>query len=114
VGGDPAPACVAVPLVLGSGCSTGTANGVLTGSVPTCYGPGPNLDLTPLVTVDVHQGNHLVTSGKFRSSNAVHTYRFVLPEGSYRLATSPGGKPIFATVTAGHTRHADLPPTSCL
>jgi hypothetical protein len=108
------PACVTLALVLGSGCSTGPATGVLTGSVPTCYGPGPDLNLTPMVSVDVRQGNRLITSGRFRSTDAVHKYRFVLPVGRYQLASSPGGKPIFATVAAGQTRQANLPIMECL
>jgi hypothetical protein len=93
------------------GCSSSGGTGTVTGSAPTCYGPVDNL--TPVLTIDVRQGNKLITSGKFRSSAQSHRYHFTLAHGTYEIATAPGGKPIDVTVKAGHTVRADLPNVSC-
>jgi hypothetical protein len=103
-------------VALAAGCSGSKpgGTGIVTGSTPTCYGPGPNDNLTPRLKVDVRQGSRLVTSGEFRSSNRSHQYRFSLAAGSYEISTSPGGKPIRVVILAGQTKQADLPSVSCL
>ena len=95
------------------GCSSSHGVGTVTGSAPTCYGPGPGDNLTPVLTIDVRQGNRLITSGKFPSSSQSHRYHFTLAGGTYEIATAPGGKPINVTVEAGHTVRADLPNLAC-
>jgi hypothetical protein len=92
---------------------TSAATGVVSGSTPTCYGPGPDDDLMPTLTIDVRQGTALIAKGRFRSSEVSHRYQFSLASGRYEIATSPGGTPIQVRVRAGHTVTADLPRVGC-
>jgi hypothetical protein len=97
--------------------STGPANGngVVTGSAPICYGPGPDLNLHPVLTIRA-----IPTSGgstiaiQVPNSAQHHAYRMTLPAGSYALAV-PGDAPVAVTVDAGKTVSGiDLPEESCL
>ena len=102
-------------VILGSACSSSShGTGVVAGSLPLCYGPGLDMNLTPVLKVDVRHGTRLVTSGSFRSSTESHQYSFTLAEGTYEIATEPGGKSVSVTVKAGRTQRADLPFVACL
>jgi hypothetical protein len=65
--------------------------GVVVGDAPICYGPGPNLNLRPHITVRATPTDggspttiHIATSDKH------HSYRMTLPPGTYKISTYSG------------------------
>ena len=107
-------ALVAAALAPVMACGS-SARGTVTGAVPICYGPGPNTNLTPEVTVFVRQNGRLVTKKRFRSDeNRPRPYRFTLKPGVYSLTSSSDRDAITIRVRSGHTTHADLPSPGCL
>ncbi|HEX8001525.1 MAG TPA: hypothetical protein VF519_02400 [Mycobacteriales bacterium] len=89
------------------------AAGTLTGSIPLCYGPGPDLNLRPESVVEVRRGGEVVATGTFRSDEAVHTYRFDVPPGEYAVRVR-GLPDTAATAGPGETTYADLTAPPCL
>lgn len=87
--------------------------GVVTGVVPLCYGPGPDMNLTPtLVVVATQQGSTTATV-TVPATRAARTYRLSLPPGAY--AVRAGSWPSVAvTIRAGGTSVVDLPGGVCL
>lgn len=83
------------------------ANGTITGVASPCVGPAITYSRLP-VTVYLTQGARLVAH---QTVKGTHTYRFVVPAGSYVVATheGEGSKPVPVTVRSGQTTHADIP-----
>jgi hypothetical protein len=88
--------------------------GIVTGQAPVCYGPGPDDNLHPHITIHavaIKSGQS--RSVTFRNSDRYHTYRIRLEAGTYRLHAQHDAA-ITVTVQAGATlRHADLPIEAC-
>jgi hypothetical protein len=88
-------------------------SGVVTGQVPLCYGPGPNLNLTPTVTVTALQNGRVVRATSVKDTSEQHTYKLELPAGDYQIHA--GQWPAHRVVVeAGSTSHVDLPGGGCL
>lgn len=114
-----ATAAAAVAAVLGAmaaACSSPSPlrPGMITGDAPICYGPGPDLNLKPRITIHatpIDGGSP--TSIRIATTNAHHSYRMTLAPGTYKITTYTGGVRI--AVPAGKTIKAvDLPPAACL
>jgi hypothetical protein len=103
----------AVILSLGACDAPATHPGTVGGDLPTCYGPGPDLNLTPTRVVEVRQAGKLVTREAFRSDHTHLTYELELAPGEYDLAI-PGHESIHVQVRSGERTVADLPVTPCL
>jgi hypothetical protein len=89
------------------------SSGVLSGSVPLCYGPGPNMNLTPILRVTAEREGRVVASVRVPATDVRHSYRLSLPAGTYLVkAGSWPARQI--TVHAGSTTTADLPGGGCL
>jgi hypothetical protein len=110
-----------VLLVCGLLCTTFVAGsspisgrpGVVTGQIPLCYGPGPDLNLTPTVVVTVTGDGIQTISMTLPDTDDQHTYLLQLPAGNYRIRA--GGWPARPVhVAAGMTTTADLPGGGCL
>jgi hypothetical protein len=93
--------------------STVGERGTIVGDAPICYGPGPNMNLTPHVTIRATPMNGgTPTVIHIATSNAHHSYRMTLPPGAYRISTYSGT--VNVTVRAGTThRGVDLPQPGC-
>lgn len=96
-------ACAAQP------SGPGTAGGLL----PSCYGPGPDHNLTPSRLVEVYQSGNLVRRHAFRSDKDHQHYEFELAPGSYDIK-GPGIAPIPVRVKSGEYVTADLPIPQCV
>jgi hypothetical protein len=111
-----AVALIALTCTVGACASASPESGVVTGSVPFCNGPGrpPASNLTPVVTVFVHQNGRLVAHGRF-PSNDLHPqpYRFSLDPGAYSLTSSSDHKSVAVRILSGQTTRADLPSPDC-
>lgn len=88
--------------------------GAIVGDAPICYGPGPNLNLKPRITIratPIDGGS--ATAIRIATTNAHHSYRMTLLPGTYKISTYSGS--VDATVRAGVTlRGVDLPQPGCL
>jgi hypothetical protein len=87
--------------------------GTVGGMLPSCYGPGPDMNLTPSRVVEVYQNGNLVKRQTFRSDKDHQHYEFELPPGSYDIK-GPGIAPIPVRVKSGGQVTADLPIPQCL
>lgn len=96
------------------GSSVGPAvPGAVTGQVPLCYGPGPDMNLTPTLVVVATQQGSTASTVTVPATLAAHTYRLSLLPGTY--AVRAGSWPSAAiTVRAGLTTVVDLPGGACL
>jgi hypothetical protein len=112
----PVMAIVVVLAVSTGACATtSNAPGHLMGTVPVCYGPGPNTNLTPEVTIYVRQDGRPVAQGRFPSDeNHPRPYRFALRPGTYSLTSSSDREAVSARVRSGQTTRADLPEPGCV
>lgn len=92
--------------------STATS-GALAGNVPLCYGPGPDLNVTPTLKVIASQNGTAKGSIIVPASVSAHTYRLTLPAGTYtvRAGAWPTRK---VEIHPGDTTQADLPGGVCL
>ena len=88
--------------------------GVVTGFVPTCYGPGPDTNLRKVNVVEVRQQGHLLQSVRVPTDNAHHEYRLSVRSGEYRLKLSDVPRELAVSVSAGQTVRADFPAMTCL
>jgi hypothetical protein len=86
--------------------------GVVTGSAPICYGPGPNDNLKPIITIRAVRADGLSHAIRVRTADEHHTYRMTLPPGAYKISTYSGSVRV---VVRAHntTRNADLPEPGC-
>lgn len=79
------PLIVVLAIAVASGCGTSPiSTGVLTGRPPACT----EAALKQPTIVSVYSGAHLVVTRKF--PNAMTTYRFTLPPGSYSVRVAAG------------------------
>jgi len=96
-----------------SAVSGATPSGLLTGNVPLCYGPGPDLNLTPTLVVVATQNGKTKATRTVPATNAAHSYQLSLPAGTYTVRA--GAWPTReVTVRAGAVTVADLPGLGCL
>jgi hypothetical protein len=86
--------------------------GSVGGFLPPCYGPGPDLNLTPTRVVEVYQDGNLVKRQAFRSDGNHKTYEIELPPGRYEVK-GPGIEPIPVRIESGHRVTVDLPLPPC-
>ena len=90
-----------------------STSGTLSGNVPLCYGPGPDLNVTPTLTVVAAQNGTIKASVTVPASISAHTYRLTLAAGTYTVRA--GAWPTREVdVQAGATTVADLPGGICL
>jgi len=97
-----------------AGCSrkSGTP-GAVTGQLPLCYGPGPDLNVTPTVDVTATRDRIRTISVTFPDTNDQHTYHLQLPAGDYQIRA--GAWPARRVhIAAGMTTRVDLPGGGCL
>ncbi len=88
-------------------------SGTLTGTVPICYGPGPNLNLTPTLLVMAAQNGTTEATVTVPATTSAHSYQLSLPPGTY--AVRAGAWPTREVqVQAGKVTQADLPGGGCL
>jgi hypothetical protein len=108
-------ALVASLLVAGVGRhgSPVASSGVLRGSVPLCYGPGLDTNLTPTLLVTAERDGRVIASVRVPATDAHHAYRLTLPAGTY-LVKAGGWPARLITVHAGSTTTADLPGGGCV
>lgn len=94
-------------------CDASDAVGTVGGQLPPCYGPGPDMNLTPNRTIEAFRDGHLVKSQTFRSDIAHLTYELELPPGRYEIK-APGIAGIPITVEPHRRATLDLPLPTCL
>ena len=97
----------------GGAVSDGRSVGVLVGSVPLCYGPGPDLNLTPTQLVVAAQNGETKAAATVPATTTAHSYRLSIPPGTYliRAGKWPTRK---VDVQPGTVTVADLPGGACL
>ncbi len=90
-----------------------SGTGTIVGTAPLCYGPGPNTNLHPNVTI-----RSVRTDGTTREihvwvANFHNRYRMTLPVGSYTISAYSGN--VTAVVQANKTTTGvDLPQPGCI
>jgi hypothetical protein len=97
-------------------CTSHSAHGygVVAGSAPVCYGPGPEANIAPTHTVSAApSGGGSTISMTVVTNEAHHAYRMSLPAGAYKIGV-PGDPSVEVTVRPGVTQTVDLPPENCL
>lgn len=82
------------------------------GDLPLCYGPGPNMNLTPRVTIKVYRGAELVLARTFPDSEQHPTFELSLAPGDYGLLAQ--GQKVHAHAMAGTTTRADFRQPNCV
>lgn len=105
-------AVAGVMCVLGGCGHEPTGPGTVVGALPLCYGPGPDANLWPDVTIEVRRDGHVVSTERFVSDNQHRTYRLTLTAGDYELTTRELS--IGVRVRAGSRSRADFPSPGCL
>jgi hypothetical protein len=87
--------------------------GTVGGLLPECYGPGPDMNLTPSRVAEVYQNTELVKRQAFRSDHDHQHYEFALAPGSYDItplsARSSTTRP-FGGSGAHHLKRAKVAP----
>lgn len=104
-----APWLVGSAALLTLGACSGPAGqeGTVLGTLPLCYGPGPNTNLLPLVTIRTYREGRLASENSFRADREAHrTYELRLPPGRYELRTE--GLQRSVAVRAGQQTRADF------
>jgi hypothetical protein len=97
----------------GSAVSGATPSGLLTGSVPLCYGPGPDLNLTPTLVVVATQNGKTKATVTVPATVAAHSYHLSLSPGTYTVRA--GAWPTREVkVQVDAVTIADLPGLACL
>ncbi len=86
---------------------------MVTVQIMPCYGPGPDLSLTPIVVVTVAQHGKVVATIRVQDTRLQPTYRLELPAGEYQIHGSKWREGS-VRVLSGRTTTADLPGVSCL
>lgn len=88
--------------------------GVIVGAAPICYGPGPDLNLKPRITIRATPvGGGSPAAIRIATSDAHHSYRMTLPAGIYKISTYSGT--VDVTVHSGViSRGVDLPQPGCV
>ena len=96
-----------------AGCSGSDGSGLVQGMLPLCYGPGPGMNLTPTVVVEVRGSAGLVRRETFTADEQDRHYQLRLPAGEYQL-TAVGASDMSVNVHEGTTTYADFPQRGCL
>ena len=103
---------VIAALVACSGSSPARGLGEIVGRAPICYGPGPNDNLKPLITIRAVRGDGLVRTIQMHTSDGHNGYRMTLPPGTYTVSTYSGH--VTTRVRASQTtENVDLPQPGC-
>ena len=85
---------------------------MVSGQIPLCYGPGPDLNLTPTVVVTAARDGIVMVSVTLPDTDDEHTYHLRLAPGDYQIHA--GSWPARSVhVAAGTTTTADLPGGGC-
>lgn len=106
-------------LMLGlTACSNGNpptphnGTGTIVGEAPLCYGPGPDTNLHPNLTIRAVRADGVAREIHVRVSNGHAGYRMTLPVGTYTISAYAGH--VTAVVQANKTTtHVDLPQPGC-
>lgn len=104
---------VGLALVTSAACGGPEKPGSLTGLLPACYGPKPDLNLTPTRVVEVYRDGELVKRQAFRNDRDHQRYEIELPPGRYDVK-GPGIAPIPVRIESGQHVTVDLPLPQCL
>jgi hypothetical protein len=107
-------AVVSVVCVLSACSHPATRRGTVTGRLPLCYGPGPDINLSPTATIETYRSGRLVSTDTFPSSEQHPTYTLSLPAGSYDLHVVRQGDTLHVHVKSGVQTRADWPQPTCL
>jgi hypothetical protein len=100
-------------IVACGGSSPANETGVIAGQTPTCYGPGLNDNLEPVITIRAVRADGLARTIQVHTSNGHNGYRMTVPPGTYTVSTYSGH--VAADVRANQTTtHVDLPQPGCL
>jgi hypothetical protein len=113
--GDAGKRMLIVGLVLVSftACGGPDKPGTVGGLLPACYGPGPDLNLSPTRVVEVYQHGDLVKRQTFRNDREHMTYVIELPPGKYDVK-GPGIDAIPVRIKSGQRATLDLPLPQCV
>ena len=98
-------------LVACTGSDRHRDTGIVIGSAPICYGPGPNTNLHPLTVIHAVRTDGLSRTVKVHPDDFHHFYRLTLPAGQYKISAYSGH--IAVSVDSGATTRADLPQPAC-
>jgi hypothetical protein len=104
---------VGLALMMFTACGGPARPGTVGGLLPACYGPGPDLNLSPTRVVEVYQHGVLVRRQTFRNDRDHMTYEIELPPGKYDVK-GPGIAPIPVRIKSGRRAILDLPLPQCL
>jgi hypothetical protein len=103
--------------LIATGCTHAgpSGRGVVSGLAPLCYGPGPNLNLSPTTVIHaMPKSGGPVSSIRVTTNKKQRTYRITLVPGVYTIGVA-GGRTTTVTVKAGKTLTGmDLPQLGCL
>jgi hypothetical protein len=87
--------------------------GTIVGTAPLCYGPGPNMNLHPDVTIRAVRTDGVTREVRVQVANFHNRYRMALPAGTYTISAYSGH--VTAVVQANRTTTGvDLPQPGCL
>ena len=100
-----------------AGCSSGSGSGTVTGLLPLCYGPGPNMNLWPTATIDTLRDRKVIRTDNFPADNSHRTYSLQLRSGHYQLHLHrlPASEyTLSIVIQTGEQTRADFPSPGCL
>ena len=90
-----------------------SGTGAIVGQAPLCYGPGPDTNLHPNVTIRAVRTDGTTREIHVKVANFHSRYRMKLPVGTYTISTYSGH--VTAVVQADKTTTGvDLPQPGCL
>lgn len=105
-------------LILGlTACTSNPApepgTGTIVGTAPLCYGPGPNMNLHPDVTIRAVRTDGTTREIQVRVANFHNRYTMTLPAGTYTISAYSGH--VTAVVHVNRTTTGvDLPQPGCV
>jgi hypothetical protein len=95
------------------GSSPSNEAGSIVGQAPICYGPGPNDNLKPIISIRAVRADGLVRKIQVHTSSEHNRYRMSLPPGRYIVSTYSGH--VATSVQPGQTTtNVDLPQPGCV
>lgn len=100
--------------VAGACTHSAPRSGLVTGTLPLCYGPGPNMNLAPTATIEAYRSGRLVSKTTFPASDEHRTYTLTLPAGSYELRMSGRNYTLKVQVRGASKTRADWPQPGCV
>jgi len=107
------PAGLMLGLMACSDPAPQSGTGTIVGTAPLCYGPGPNMNLHPDVTIRAVRTDRATRKIHVQVANFHNTYRMTLPAGTYTISAYSGH--VTAVVQANKTTTGvDLPQPGCV